>query len=99
MVDSGDAQQRGQVGRHPRSRGARAGLGQLVAEPEHVGAAGAGRHEALQALVVQERADPVAAAGQQPGQGDGELGQHDVLAPFAGAELHRAASGRAAATP
>jgi hypothetical protein len=39
--------------------------------------------------VEQHRADPVAAAGEQLRDGRGDLGEHEVLAPLHGPDVHR----------
>ena len=60
---------------------------EFPADPQRVAASGAGRHDAYAAGVVEECADPVATPAEQPGQDEGEFGQH-VLLPAARAADH-----------
>ena len=77
---------RGQVG-----GGRRPGVGsalELPADPQGLVAPGAGRTMRTDAGVVEHRPDPVAAAAEQPGQEQGQLGQHVVLAAARAADRH-----------
>ena len=84
----GGVEHHGEVG-GDRGRGRGGGALELVPDAQGVAAAGAGRHDPGRDAVVQQRPDAVAAAAEQPGQGQGELGQHVVLAAAGAADRHR----------
>jgi len=68
-----------QVGTAPVRRG-RHRPGQLPGQVQDVGTPGARRDDPLDPVVIEDRADPVAALGEQPPEGDRQFGEDRVLA-------------------
>src|SRR5580765_13954 len=81
-------EQHGQVG-GGGAVGVGRGLEQLAGAPEHLAATMAGADGLLDVVVEEHGADLVAAAGQDLGQGGGDLGHDEVLLAVRRPERHR----------